>query len=520
MIRSLFSGVSGLKTHQQRMDVIGNNISNVNTIGYKSSTVTFKDIYYQTIKSATAATSVTGGTNPAQIGYGTSLGNITPNMTRSGFQSSSKYFDVAIAGEGFFQVMDAKGNVLYTRAGSLQPDPNGNLIDMNGNKVLGVSGEYTGTEASTNPIVLVVPSVDDNNPSASKEINGATVTLSGSIPTDNGNITVKFNNGSYPFATFTGGILEINFDMTRQYETEADFQNAVTDALNAGGIELPDDMQLNISFANVPNAQEAAAVAAENSFTFAAADGTNPAKKLTFTADNTGNFANNYQIAFRYIDGADATSASWDKNILTININKDTTIDEIQDAIDAAAGSNENRNITVSGDALPTDETEMKAAFANNPKIRLQDGKDSFYTEVSNLLGTFNMEDGRTAKTQTYTDLESITVGNDGTIVGYHSVHGYIELGRIDIATFENPAGLLAMGNSYFSESPASGTAKTTIPGQNGSGELVSGSLEMSNVDLSEEFSNMIITQRGFQANSRVITTSDTILEELINLKR
>lgn len=502
------------------MDVVGNNISNVNTTGFKASTVNFKDVYYQTIKSPTAASNISGGTNPAQVGYGTSLGAITPIMTRSGFQSSSKIYDVAIAGEGFFQVMDPKGNILYTRAGAFEPDPNGNLVDSSGNKVLGVSGEYTGSDASSNAIVFVVPSVQDNNPSASKEINGATITLTGSIPTDNGNITVKFSNGNFPFATFTGGVLEINFDMTRQYATEADFQNAVTDALNAGGIELPDGMDLSIAFANVPNATESAAVASSNDFIFAPASGGNPAEAITFTADNTGNYANNYQIAFRYIEGAEITSASWDKNVLTINVNKLTDIAGIQAAIDTAAGSNPNRNLTVSGDALPTDEAELKEIFANNPKIRLQNGKDSFYTEVANLLGTFNMEDGRTAKPQTVQDLESVTVGNDGTIVGYHAVHGYLELGRIDIVTFENPSGLLAMGNSYFAQSAASGDARVTISGQNGSGELVSGSLEMSNVDLSEEFSNMIITQRGFQANSRVITTSDTILEELINLKR
>ena len=136
------------------------------------------------------------------------------------------------------------------------------------------------------------------------------------------------------------------------------------------------------------------------------------------------------------------------------------------------------------------------------------------------LLGNIKMTDGRAAATQTVKDLDSVYINEDGTIYGVHSVHGIIMLGRIDIVTFDNPNGLEQVGSSYWRETLSSGQPQVNIAGENGSASVVSGALEMSNVDLSQEFSDMIITQRGFQANSRIITTSDTMLEEIVNLKR
>ncbi len=113
-----------------------------------------------------------------------------------------------------------------------------------------------------------------------------------------------------------------------------------------------------------------------------------------------------------------------------------------------------------------------------------------------------------------------LTIQNDGTIIGYHAVHGYMVFGRIDIALFDNPNGLAKVGGTNFAETVASGAPRLTVPGQDGAGVVLNGTLEMSNVDLADEFTNMITTQRGYQANSRVVTVSDTMLEELLNLKR
>lgn len=536
MIKALFSGVSGLKTHQQKMDVIGNNVSNVNTPGYKARTVTFQDVYYQTSRSATAGTTTRGGVNPTQTGYGVKMGSVTANMTRSGFQYSDSVYDLAIAGEGFFQVMDASGNIMYTRAGAFNADSEGNLVDKNGNRVLGVMGNYTGVDASSNPIQLMVPSVDDHVSSATKVINDTEITVSASIPTSQGDITVKFTNGKLPFATFSGNVLEITFNMDKQYTTQADFQAAINSALSAGGVSLPKDMTINLEFGSVP-ATTTATVAentlTEEDWTYTFKEpGATPSDPGTVTDgkssvsfkmndDSPGAFANNYTIKFNYSSSETAAKAQWDGNVLNITVGDLSTADNITEAITAAAGTDKKRLVecteyTLAGKSA----AETKAAIAANPRLSLKGGSDSFYTEVAKLLSTFKLEEGRIAETQDISKLLSVTIGSDGSIIGQHSVHGFIELGRVDVVTFENPMGLSAVGNSYFVETPASGEPQLAVAGTNGSGEIVSGALEMSNVDLSQEFADMIVTQRGLQANSRVVTTSDTILEELINLKR
>ena len=201
MVKSLYTGVSGMKTHQQKMDVIGNNIANVNTTGYKTNVVTFADIYYQTKKTPSGATPSLGGTNPTQVGYGVKMNTTTPNMTQSGFTFSDSIYDMALDGEGFFQVMDGAGNILYTRAGIFNVDEEGNLVNASGYRVLGVSGEFDGQPAGSQPIKITIPATDDHCSSATKLINGCDVTISVSDPSDNTDMSVTFTDAEYPFAT-------------------------------------------------------------------------------------------------------------------------------------------------------------------------------------------------------------------------------------------------------------------------------------------------------------------------------
>ena len=197
---------------------------------------------------------------------------------------------------------------------------------------------------------------------------------------------------------------------------------------------------------------------------------------------------------------------------------------DINAAVTAAAGGNSKRLFTFDTGSFvglaALNPGQRKALFEDNPSLSFGEGKDSFYTTVAKSMDTFNLTDGRKGKEQSIKDLKDITIGQDGTIIGYHPVHGYMNLGRIDIATFDNPNGLSAIGGTLFAETVASGVPKLAVAGTDGAGEVVSGALEMSNVDLAQEFTDMITTQRGYQANSRVITTSDTMLEELLSLKR
>ncbi|MBP0982787.1 MAG: flagellar hook-basal body complex protein [Oscillospiraceae bacterium] len=652
MVKSLYTGVSGMKTHQQRMDVIGNNIANVNTTGYKTNVTTFADIYYQTKKTPSGATPSLGGTNPIQVGYGVKLNTTTPNMTQSGFTFSDSIYDMALDGEGFFQLMDGAGNILYTRAGIFNVDEEGNLVNASGYKVLGVSGEFDGQPAGSQPIKITIPATDDHCSSATKTINGCDVTISVSDPSDNTDMSVTFTDAEYPFATYSAGVLNLFFDRDQQFDSAQMFEDEIAKCLKAGGVTLPDDVSIKFTFENLPasttsvtakanvdswthaldqasvekrvdvsggagtsfatiafatsnansaNAYNSATIAvtagtattasydqATNAWAITITDSTRqsditqaikdaiaaakaadttgdlaglnlsvtkyevPAGSLatavaewsaltlvnadpvvsniSATAGQPGEFANNYKIVFKYVSNYDSPTAQWDDNTLTIGItNKEyaddaTALADINAAVAAAAGGNAKKLFTFDTGSFAglsgLNPGQRKALFGDNPSLSFGGGEDSFYTTVAKSLSTFNLTDGRKGTEQSYKDLENVTIGQDGTIVGYHAVHGYINLGRIDIATFDNPNGLSAMGGTLFAETVASGEPKLAVAGSNGAGEVVSGALEMSNVDLAQEFTDMITTQRGYQANSRVITTSDTMLEELLSLKR
>lgn len=670
MVKSLYSGVSGLKTHQQRMDVIGNNIANVNTVGFKTSVVTFADIYYQTKKTASGATSSLGGINPRQVGYGVKMSTTTPNMSQSGFTYSDSIYDLAIDGEGFIQLMDGSGNLLYTRTGSFSIDDQGYLVNSSGYHVLGVSGDSEGQPASSEIIRFVLPETQANTSKATKLINGTNVTISMSAPSDVSDMSVTFTNSEFPYATYSSGILNIFMNMDNQYNSESDFQNAINDALAAGGVALPDDLELNFEFETIPSSPEAviaknsidswefttssatcdtygkynfmekdgtlatdttlaqvafscgdtastdqvnliySATATEASVVYTAGTGGAAGKwtitigpktgagdinkkineyrdaamtagtelpKLTcttlvlpeggtitsttatsqdnrlvamnamgatsgsmtmdlvgytesskgslgvsFEAKIAGEYANNYKIVFAYSASYDNTKAVWDENTLTITVCNNTTLNDIQKAIKDAANGNEKKELTISGMSglSSMNSAARKALFEGNPSLSLANGADSFFTEVANSLSTFNLQNGRTGSEQSVKDLEDVTIQNDGTIIGTHAILGRITLGRIDLAMFDNPNGLTAVGGTCFMETVASGEAKLSVPGGTGAGEIISGALEMSNVDLAQEFTDLITTQRGYQANSRVITTSDTMLEELLSLKR
>ena len=281
MMKALYSGVSGMRSHQTKMDVIGNNIANVNTNGYKTQRATFRDVYYQTVSSPSAASDGIGGTNSSQVGYGAQVASIDTIHTLSGYSPTNKATDLYINGEGFLKVQDASGNSYYTRYGALNFDSEGQLVDSNGSVVLGLNGDVTAA------------SYEDITESSLKEIN-------------------------------------IDID-----------------------------------------------------------------------------------------------------------------------------------------------------------------------------------------------DYSNITINSDGTITGVETGTDNIDtLGLIAIATIPNQAALTLDGSSYYTAGNNTGTITYHAAGLGGSGAIITGGLEMSNVDLANEFSDMIITQRGFQANTKIISVVDDMLEELVNLKR
>lgn len=549
MMKSLYSGVAGMKTHNQRMDVIGNNVSNVNTTGYKTSTVTFKDVYYQTKAGASSGDATSGGTNPTQIGYGSSLGTVNQVMTQSGFTYSDSVYDCAIEGEGFFQVIDEAGNIFYTRSGVFSVDSYGNLTDANGYIVLGVSGDPTNVETGQSQrINLYVPPVDNNIASATKVVNGYGVTVSASTFGEEGNIAFTIVDSDVAYATKSGDNLTIYMDLSQDFGAAAfeditedstneeiqaafdaallEFQEAVNEAIQKGGVELEEGvLPINFEMDSMPAPEDILAQQAGNTLTYYNAEDPEAIDlQLRFTADTAGEFANKYEINIKTLSTMEAgnAKAKWKDDVLTITIPETgVTLDVLQEAINDAAGGDPNKNITVEEveGALDTFDFGAKLDGATE-RLGLEQGSDNFFSDLAVALSTVNLIDGRTAGQQTVADLETVAIDANGVIYGRHPVHGELMLGRIDIVTFVNPTGLDQVGTSLWRDSLASGDPEVKIAGTDGSGEIVSGALEMSNVDLAQEFSDMIITQRGYQANSRIITVSDTMLEELVNLKR
>ena len=307
-------------------------------------------------------------------------------------------------------------------------------------------------------------------------------------------------------------------------------KKAIADDAALAAPTYPTGINLSCTSYTIPSAATVADVTGGVGADFALLRSNAKVGSVSATAGQAGEFANDYKVVFKYVSNYDAPSAQWDDNTLTISVtNKEYTDDadfvaDVNAAITAAAGGNSKKLFTFDAGSFEgiKDLTngQRKQLFGGNPSLSFGGGEDSFYTTVAKNLSTFNLTDGRKGGEQTYKNLENVTVQQDGTIIGKHAVHGYLNLGRIDIATFDNPNGLSAVGGTLFEQTVASGEPKVAVAGQEGAGEVVSGALEMSNVDLAQEFTDMITTQRGYQANSRVITTSDTMLEELLSLKR
>ena len=527
MLRSLYSGVAGMSTHQTKMDVIGNNISNVSTYGFKSSRVTFRDVYYQTSDDATAATASSGGTNAVQVGYGSTLGSTDVNHAQSTLTTTGLSLDVAIAGDGYFQVMDGTGNIFYTKAGMLDIDAEGNLVDVNGNFVLGVSGNNLNLDGSSNRIRIELPYENPAAASATDTINDVLVTVQAAGENSSGNVSFSFaQSNTLPYgqratAAITSNSVTVTLNSNEVFTSLSDLETAVNEAITAanGGMEHPAgafSIALDPADAFDVNGLTGAQIVNTNFGIDSGSIGIPAAMRSSFSIKSVGD-------TFSYTDPMDYT----------------ITLDEANGTCTISAGNGtyeatlSKEQMETSGSVVmvgPETSDSFVLTFPSWANIKQYNG-NTYTADVASVpsqpaknLGfgssSFALKGGTSGGEQTVADLTGINIASNGIITGTHPTLGLLELGRIDIATFDNPAGLVQVGSTYFAESLNSGQARVTIAGLNGSGELAAGSLEASNVDLSQEFSDMITTQRGFQACSRLITVSDTMLEELINLKR
>lgn len=408
MMRSLFAGVSGLRNHQIRMDVVANNIANVNTTGYKMARVTFQDLFYQTLKGASAPQGDIGGTDPIQIGLGMIIGSINTIYTPGNFQYTGNVTDFAIQGDGFFVVTD--GNKKYfTRDGSFTVGLDGSLVCTNtGYKVLGWRANTNGVIDSSMPVeTLIIPKGQQMMAKATSNVKIV------------GNLDAQ-------------SVLGMTF-------------NAPTTIYDSLGVS----------------------------------------HTLRFTLEKTG--TNEWTVSAE-IDGSPVNGWS------------STLVFGSNGIYDVGSSSINPISITLPGGSAPLNITPDFSSMT-------QLGGD---TSIS-----VSYQDGYPMGS-----LVDFTVSDTGVITGIYSNGLNQVLGQIALATFGNPGGLTRVGSNLFEVSVNSGEPLIGVPGSGNRGTLYVGALEMSNVDLASEFTNMIITQRGFQANSRIITTSDEMLQELVNLKR
>ena len=546
MNRAMFSGVAGMKSHQTKMDVIGNNIANVNTYGFKSQRAVFSDIYYQTLRSGSTGTANRGGVSPSTVGYGSTLAGTQTQMSQSSMQNTGFGLDVAITGEGFLQVMDADGNIFYTKAGMLDYDSNGYLTDINGNFVLG-SATADGDPGSQKIRLTNVGAVPAQAASVTQSINGIEYTIKASNSDKAGNVSITMTSsealpsGQDVVANISNtGAITLTFNAYSKF-TDWDQLN---DAINKAITEANNGVQHKGGTFTI-SASNPDVMSATNPLTGAQLIGGNFGVDLgSVTGMDDGVFGDAGMVVEKVSTDFAGTgpgtfsakyngaTSQWDITLdiggvqYTGSLGKDTLSSSI--LLKASDGS----YVQVSNPGYE----KFNAAYAAGPGGQNPPGPGAQWTDgngaaTPNFTPSTPSKDlgfgsypfvlqGGTAGGAVTLDEMNVAIGTDGSVVVSNSEIGDVTVGRITLANFANPSALAAAGNNYFTASANSGEPQLAEPGQNGTGALKTSALEMSNVDLSAEFADMITTQRGFQANSRIITVSDTMLEELINLKR
>jgi len=466
MMRSLFSGVSGLQNHQTRMDVIGNNISNINTTGFKRGRVNFQDILYQQLQGAARPTETLGGVNPKEVGLGMSVASIDTIHIQGSLQTTGVQTDLAIDGNGFF-ILDDGGTQLFTRAGAFSVDAEGVMVNpANGMKVQGWMAE---------------------------EIGGAAF-LDVSAPV--GQIVIPVG-GKDPAAETTLVNFACNLDKRLVELTENPTPDEIRRATWATTIKIYDSFgnahDLQVQFQKVPGTPN----------TWSAVVAVNPQAEAPTNAT----------IGF----GAEAPAADG-PNTFTVTFSNNGTLLSAEDGDGNISGASGQVQMYVAYDVPDTtaneDGTPVRQQFVLN--LGSVGGFTNSITQYAEESSSKAVEqDGRTMGY-----LENFKIDQSGIITGVFSNGTTRTLAQVAMASFTNQGGLEKVGNNAYRVSNNSGLANIGPSGIAGKGNIIPGALEMSNVDMADQFVDMIVTQRGFQANSRTIQTADQLLQELLTLKR
>ena len=527
MMRSLFSGVSGLKSHQTRMDVIGNNIANVNTIGFKSSRVTFADTLYQTQTGAAAPTKTVGGTNPKQIGLGVGVASIDLLFTDASPQATGKNTDLALSGNGLFVVStDAAGkDKYYTRAGAFSFDANYNyVVPGSGHHVVGWNADEDGN-------------IDTKGTPTGIQVKDTMRSMGAKATTE---VTYKGNmNSSVPtitkITTQTGSTIPAG---------KSAIVGAATD-FESGA--LPANVLPATSLTLTLSDGTTRTITAKSSYQYKVGESL-PITTITTVYDSLGN-EHKVPLLFTKIPDTSSLPLGADKWRVTLSPGKyektipgtPPTTKEYLDPYDPTAATDSqstikgvegNTKVTMKTQVLSFDQNGKYISGSGTPTLTLSNGAGSIGTgggSVNTMSVNVNLTnltqysgsdtikadyDGHAAGT-----LKEVNVDQSGILTGTYTNGEKRSLAQIAVAQFDNAPGLTKKGANLYAESNNSGTAN--IKSVNALGlTLTPSALEMSNVDIANEFADMVVTQRGFQSNSKVITVGDEMLETVINMKR
>ncbi len=518
MMRSMFSGVSGLKNHQIRMDVIGNNIANVNTVGYKGSRVTFQDTLNQTLRGVSAPQGGRGGLNAVQIGLGVALTSIDVIHTQGNLQNTGNVTDLAIQGEGFFILGDGVRE-FYTRAGQFTLEKNGSLVNpSNGLLAQGWLANPDGTIDTSGPITgIVLPIGRSIDPIVTTDIDFR-YNLNSET---NGKLTYAPNPQTVTDADGNNMRLTFVFEPTDNFN-EWTWKATVGEGTIASG-SATGTIRMNSDGTVAAVTQDGGG----SSFEILANGGTTPvtitlptvgaANGGAFTTSTGGSFNGNYTPPEQPITTARVIDSLGASHLIYTKFSKVDNNQWNWTATDQTGN-------TVYGSGTIVFDSKGRVTTAAGSSISFTPPGADPISILPNLdqLTQYASDTTISANANGYPmgELESYNIDSNGCIIGVFSNGLTQVLAQVAIATFNNPSGLVRYGDTMFMESSNSGVPQIGAAGTGNKGEITPGALEMSNVDLSQEFTDMIVTQRGFQANSRIITTSDEMLQELVNLKR
>ena len=568
MLRSMNSAISGLKNHQTMMDVISNNIANVNTTGFKSSRVTFQTLLAQTIRGSIPGAIGSGGQDSIQIGLGMAISGVDKLNTQGVLSNTSKLTDMAISGDGYFIMTDGYRK-FYSRDGAFDLDSTGALISPATG--LRVNGWVAETNASGQKVInsamppsapLTIPlgagvnAKSSSMVSFSGNLNGSSTDLvsSGVVESSTVASAISFATTATDALTFTYGgktyNATISTALTKDASTIADLATAMATAINAALVAGGETDVVQVT------ASDSASVSAEGGLVFKAAKslsfGSSPSSNLELGAALKGRASTGLEsmttsiVAYDTLGMAHELTVKFQKQVPTAggagpvfsntwkwtvaNLDAGTTLKADTAAgqafgfvtFDSSGKFQSATTSTVAGATAPvtaTDQTGSRVTlnFANGQSQGQQLLLD--FTRMSQL------QDGNTVSAvendgHPTGTLTSFTVGSNGLITGSYSNGVQEALGQIALATFANPSGLSLVSQNLMSESANSGIPQVGVPGAGARGQINGGQLELSNVDLAVQFTDMIRAERGFQANSRIITTSDEMLQDLVNLKR